>query len=288
MAASWETVVLGRTGLRLSPIGLAASYGAGAREVERAFERGINLFYWGSARRRGFGKGLRAVSANRREQIALVIQSYTRVASLMERSLDSALRKLGFDHADLLLLGWWNGPPPPRILDEAQRLVEAQKARHIMVSCHYRPTFQEYVRNHAYRAIMVRYNAAHPGAETEVFPHLGEDPPGVVCYTATRWGTLLDPRLTPAAEPTPSATDCYRFALTNPHVDICMTGPANGEELEQAMAALDRGPMTEEELAWMRRVGEALRDRTRSRLRNAGMAVMDRLMGSPPRSGSRD
>ncbi len=106
---------------------------------------------------------------------------------------------------------------------------------------------------------MVRYNAAHRGAEREVFPHLGDEPPGVVAYTATRWGALLDPRLTPDGEPTPTATDCYRFALSNPSVDVCLCGPRDGAELDGALAALDRGVMDDGELAWMRRVGDAVR-----------------------------
>ena len=44
--------------------------------------------------------------------------------------------------------------------------------RHIMVSCHHRPTFEKFIADPAFDAIMVRYNAAHPGAEREVFPHL--------------------------------------------------------------------------------------------------------------------
>jgi hypothetical protein len=32
------------------PIGIASSYGVGGRDVERAFERGVNFFYWGMKR----------------------------------------------------------------------------------------------------------------------------------------------------------------------------------------------------------------------------------------------
>jgi hypothetical protein len=37
-----------------------------------------------------------------------------------------------------------------------------------------------------------------------------------------------------------------------------MTGPANSAEMDQALEALKRGPMSEDELAWMRRVGRAV------------------------------
>jgi predicted aldo/keto reductase-like oxidoreductase len=80
----------------------------------------------------------------------------------------------------------------------------------------------------------------------------------LVTYTTTRWGHLCNPRRTPDGEATPSGTDCYRWALSNPHVNTVLSGPANIEQLRQAVAALERGPMDEDELAWMRRVGDAI------------------------------
>ena len=69
----------------------------------------------------------------------------------------------------------------------------------------------------------------------------------------------LDPRRTPKGEKTPRASDCYRFALSSPSVDVCLAGPAGREQLDEALAALDRGPMSEDEIAWMKRVGVAIR-----------------------------
>ncbi len=260
MACSWEPVTLGRTGLRVSPIGLGSSYGVSSADVERAFERGINYLYWGSNRKDGFGRAIAAISRRRREDLVLVIQSYTRAAMLLRPSLERALRRAKTDYTDLLLLGWWNDVPPRRIVDAALALREAGKARHILISSHHRPTFEKLIADPAYGCIMVRYNAAHPGAEQEVFPHVAAAAarPGVVAYTATRWGQLVGATVAKGERP-PRASDCYRFALTNPHVDVCLAGPRNGAELDEAMAALDRGPMSDDELAWMKRVGAAVR-----------------------------
>jgi aryl-alcohol dehydrogenase-like predicted oxidoreductase len=269
-------VKLGRTGLEVVPLGLAASYGIPGRDVERAFERGVNLFYWGTRRTQDFGRALRRIAGRDRGKVVTVIQSYARTPWLIERSLESALRALGLDHTDVLLLGWWNRPPPERIVEGAAELVRRGKARHLMISCHHRPTFPLLARDRRVELMMMRYNAAHPGAEREVFPHLPEEKPGVVAYTTTSWGQLLDPALVPAGERVPRSADCYRFVLSSTHVDACWAGPKNAEELDDAMRALDLGPMSEDELAWMRRVGEAVRARTR--LRTRGMSLADRAL----------
>jgi aryl-alcohol dehydrogenase-like predicted oxidoreductase len=164
----------------------------------------------------------------------------------------------------MLCLGWWDELPPERILDAARRLKDRSKARHLVISCHHRPSFELMARTPGLEGIMVRYNAAHPGAERDVFPLVANTNPGVIAFTATRWGSLLDPKLVPSGEPVPRASDCYRFVLTHPSVHTTLAGPKDGAELDEAMAALDRGPMDPEELAWMKRVGLAVRGDTKA------------------------
>lgn len=255
----WEKVGFGRTGLEVSRLALGSSYGVGGADLERAFERGLNFFFWGLRRRGHFAEGVRSIAQKRRDEMVIAIQTYSRWAFPIEHSVDRALRGLGVDYVDLLTLSWWSDLPPQRIVDAALALQASGKARHIMISCHHRPSFERMIRDRSYGAIMVRYSAAHPGAEAEVFPHLGTERPGVLVFTATRWSTLLDPKLTPPGERTPTATDCYRFVLSNPSVDVSLAGPKDGAQLDAAMAALDRGPMDADEIAWMKRVGVAVR-----------------------------
>lgn len=286
MSFGWEQTTLGRSGLRVSRIGIGSSFGLSTRDVEEAVDRGINYLYWGSIRQKPFGEAIRHVAKRRREDVVVVVQSYTRAAFYMKRSVDSALRDLGIDHCDLLLLGMWNETPPRRIVDAAIALRESGKTKHIMVSCHQRTTFPKYIADPTYAAIMTRYNAAHPGAETEVFPFLAprdqgpSQRPGVVAYTATRWGGLLNPKLLPNDEPAPRGSDCYRFALTHPDVDLVLCGPKDRAELEEALSALDRGPMSEDELAWMKRVGKVVRAASPRASGNAPVLWLDRMLGA--------
>jgi predicted aldo/keto reductase-like oxidoreductase len=63
-------------------------------------------------------------------------------------------------------------------------------------------------------------------------------------------------------ERTPTGTDCYRFALSHPTVDVALAGPNDAAQMAQALQALALGPMHEEDLAWMRRVGEYIYGRS--------------------------
>lgn len=266
--SNFEHSTLGRTGLQVCRLGTSASYGVPGDALERAFERGVNYIYWGSRRLASFGEGLKRLKPQR-ERIVLVIQSYTRIAGLMAGSLERALRALDFDHADVLLLGMWNKPVPPRILDAARQLKQRGLVRFLAVSTHQRTLVPSIAIASDFDVVHFRYNAAHPGAEKEIFPHLpAANRPGMVSFTATSWGQLLGKsglqaffmggHPLPKDERAPTATDCYRYVLSRPEVDVCLTGPANAAQMDEALEALTRGPMTEEELAWMARVGRAV------------------------------
>jgi aryl-alcohol dehydrogenase-like predicted oxidoreductase len=268
-AGRFGRAVLGRTGLEVGRLGIGSGYGVPGTALERAVERGMNYIFWGSPRRaESFGAGFKRLRAQR-ERFVLVIQSYTRVGSLLRLSLERALRTSNFEYTDVLLLGLWNRPVPPRILDAARRLKEQGRARFLGVSTHKRSLVPRLAAERDFDVVHFRYNAAHPGAEEDIFPHLpAVGRPGMVSFTATSWrqllgqgtlqGILPGTHRLPRSERVPTAADCYRYVLTRPEVDVCLTGPANAAQMEQALEALHLGPMTSDELDWMRRVGRAV------------------------------
>ena len=259
----FEQRPLGRTGLMVGPLGLSATYRVPAAAVERAVDAGMNYLYWGTVRRRAFAEAIRHL-APRRERFVLVLQSYSPFGWGITYAVERGLSRLRLDHADILLLGYWNRPVPGRIIEACARLKERGLIRFVGVSTHKRSVVPDLARGGAFDLFHVRYNAVHRGAEAEVFPHLPARPrPAVAAFTATSWTQLLQPKLVPAGERVPTAGDCYRFVLSHPDVDLCVTGPGSMEHVEQALAAMARGPMTEEELAWMRRVGDAIHRRRR-------------------------
>src|SRR5271169_4751499 len=167
----WKTTTLAKTGWKVGRLGLASSYGANEHCVQMAFERGVNYLYWGSMRTAKFGLGLRSLRS-RRNEFRLVIQSYSRVAAMVPWSLERALKSLGMDHADILLLGMWNKNVASAIFDQALRLRERSLIQAIAVSTHNRPLAPEIARNSDVDILHVRYNAVHPGAERDIFAKL--------------------------------------------------------------------------------------------------------------------
>lgn len=245
---------LGRTGLRVGRLGLGAGYGAPAAAYEMAFERGCNYFYW-TSRKSGMREAIRHIAGRgQRERLVIALQSYARSARLMEYSLGKALKALGLDYADIFLLGWHNREPSPRLIERARLMQQKGMLRFVGMSGHNRPLFSRMADLEVFDLFHVRYNAAHRGAETEVFPHLRGQ--GLVSYTATRWGHLLQPRRMPPGERPPPSRDCYRFALSHPAVDVCLCGPRNMEQMAAALQALEHGPMDDVELARMRAIGD--------------------------------
>jgi len=261
MAGFPERVTLGRSGLTVGPLGVAGGYGVEAAAILAAVDRGCTYLYHGSRRAPGMQAAIRGlVAAGRRDELVVVLQSYSRWPWLLERGVTRELRALGLDHADVLLLGWHNHVPSARVLERVARLQEKGMFRHLAVSGHRRPAFVDFAADPRYSILHIRYNAAHPGAERDVFPHLSpEGRPGTVAYTATRWGSLLSARRMPPGEPPLRGRDAYRFVLSNPDFDVCMTGPKNAAQLEEALAALDEGPLSAEEMARVRQIGEFVR-----------------------------
>lgn len=257
MAGFPDRVTLGRTGLQVSPLAVSGGYGVDQRSLLRAFDRGVNYWYHGSLLKPGMTGAIRElVAAGRRDELVVVLQSYMRWGMWMERTLHKELKVLGLESADVLLLGWYNGAPWRSVLERAERLREKGLFKHLAISGHHRPAFVDFAADPRYGILHVRYNAAHPGAEKDIFPHLGaSNRPGTVGYTATAWGKLLKGRKMPPGEAALRGRDCYRFVLSNPDFNVCMTGPKDAAQLDESLEALGDGPFSPEELARVRRIG---------------------------------
>jgi aryl-alcohol dehydrogenase-like predicted oxidoreductase len=256
-----EKVTLGRTGLKVGRLGISSSYGAPAEAFEEAFDRGCNYFNMGSfirGRSKEMMKAIRNINASgKRDELVLAMYDYTHSPLIGQGHFMKGLRKMGLEYVDELILGYYSGPPRKSVISWAMRLKEKGLVRHLGVSSHNRKVFADFSREGLIDVYHVRYNAVNSGAEKDVFPHLpAENKPGIVAYTATRWGQLLKEKKMPPGEKPLTASECYRFALSHPSVDLCMTGARNLEMLRENLETLNLGPLNEDEMERVRKIGD--------------------------------
>ncbi|AUX26872.1 aldo/keto reductase [Sorangium cellulosum] len=240
-------------------VGVSASFGLEEAGIEAAFERGVQYVFWNPTARK-LTAVLRRLGPSRREALVVATgPSFGFTAGSVRRRVERALRVLRSDYLDVLQLYWLGRMSAyrPAVLEAMLRLKEEGKVRVLGTSIHDRVRAGELARSGPLDLLMIRYNAAHPGAEQDIFPHLAPRQPAVVAYTATSWRRLLrKPRDWSGA--VPSAGDCYRFCLSNPHVDIVLMGARNEGELDENLRALERGPLSEPEMQEMRAFGRAV------------------------------
>lgn len=255
-----EARTLGRTGLLTGRLGISSSYGAPAAAFEEAFERGCNYFVLGSfmkGRSKEMIQAIRNISQKGdRDKLVVCLMEYTHSYILGKRHFYKGLKQLGLEYVDVLMLGYYPKTPRKQVMDLALDLKEQGEVRHLALSGHNRKLFPKLLES-PIDIFQVRYNAANSGAEKDVFPFVGgEKRPGIISFTATRWGQLLKESKMPPGEKPLTAKDCYRFVLSNPAVDICMTGARTREMMRENLETLDTGPLSPEEMERIRRIGD--------------------------------
>lgn len=245
-------------GKRVFRLGLAANYGIEEAGIRSALDRGVNYLYL--TPRGAMARPLKDAIARDREKI--VIASGPLVGYFggsIRRSAERQLKKLGVEYFDVFQLMWlgvgaaWTASTERELV----HLKESGKARVLGCSIHDRERAGKLAADSPLDLLMIRYNAAHPGAERDIFPHLAKRAPNIVAYTATSWRKLLK---SPSGWTGKVATagDCYRFCLSSPHVDVVLNGPANTAQLDANLAALEKGPLSPDEDRWMRELGHAV------------------------------
>jgi len=262
MTEDLRHAVLGRTGLKVCRLGFAGTYRPGKEAIHRALDAGVNYFFF-------FGidtqliKALREAMRGRREEFVLASGGthYWVGSQDLRKSLERRLRQLKTDFIDVYhFLGIYKERHfPERVKDELLGLKETGKVRFTGISCHHRKLVGRLAREGGIDVFMMRYNAAHRGAEQDIFPFLAAHNPGIVSYTATRWGYLLRPvKGGPAGGRVPTAGECYRFVLADPAVHVVLTAPRNLKQTEENLRVLDAGPLSPEDMDFMRRYGDAV------------------------------
>jgi aryl-alcohol dehydrogenase-like predicted oxidoreductase len=241
-------------------------------DVHHAIGRGVNFLNWaGLAEGPSAGDAFTAAVSSlgrARSSVVICAQFGARSAADAAEELRGALAVLGTDYIDVLTLYYveqqdeWEELTAPggalRYLQDAKR---DGLVRRIGVTSHQRKLAARMAESELLDLVMIRYNAAHRGAERDVFPVTQPHGLPVIAYTALRWGALLRP--TPDDPPgfaVPSAPDWYRFVLQNPAVAVTLTAPKSRAELDEDLQVLEAtGPLEEGEYATIAAHGDRVK-----------------------------
>lgn len=258
--ASWRP--LGNTGLTVSPLVLSGANPMAPGSFEEAHDAGINAFFW-EPRYTQLTGFLRA-SRSRRDGLVVVGGTYHSGPQALRKDVESALRRLRTDRLDVFLLFWVRSRERLHAEDFAalEALRAEGKLRAFGFSTHDRAIAVDALRQHPWPVVMTRHSAAHPGAESALFPEALARGTGLLTFTATCYGRLLKPAPgAPEDAPVPSAVDCYRYSLSQPGVSACLTAPRSRRELRENLEVLARPWMMPDVLPGMRAHGERVRAR---------------------------
>lgn len=252
----------------LCRLGLATRGGTGLApdDVLLALDKGINFLNWC-----GHPDGLSQAVVElgkRRAEVVVCVQFEARTAHDASSELATILRQLGTDYVDVLTFyyveheaEWREIVAPGGALEYCQAAQRAGQVRLLGLTSHQRPLAAKIAAGGHLDLLMLRYNAAHRGAEVDVFPVTERLHMPVVVYTCLRWGAL--PCGTPDDPPgfrVPPAPVCYAFALQNPAATVALMAPENRCELEENLGLLQTSlPLKEEEFATLAAHGQRVR-----------------------------
>ncbi len=256
-------------------MGIAGNYGLDSSDVEWAADHRANYWVWGSSFKK-VTEGIKQVISQNREKHVVAMLGWGYFGWQVRRNVEKALRKLNTDYLDVFKLGWLGRTSfySRGTIDTLLKLKQEGKIKAIGTSTHDRQRAGKLALDSELDLLMIRYNAKHPGAEEDIFPHLKKRNPAVVSYTALAWQQLTSPVKGIEMPPWPGNKDettippltpelCYRFVLSNPHIHIVLTGPKNRDQLKINFRAIDQGELSNEELSWIRQYGQLIRSKKR-------------------------
>jgi aryl-alcohol dehydrogenase-like predicted oxidoreductase len=243
--AELPTTILGRTGLRVTRLGIGGAYWATPDGYRAALDCGVT--YLDTARSYRDGDDERVIGeaiAGRRHQIVLATKSGRRDALGAREELETSLRLLGTDYVDIWQLHHLNTAPereqalgPGGALEAAVKAREQGLVRFIGVTGHDWVEVNQAVSTGDFDTVLCWYSAAMPEPVEMLFPQTMHHNVGVVIMRTT----ISDKLLEPADAPPPEVL--YRYVLAHPAVSVALMGLRNLDRFRRVAQALTE-PLT--------------------------------------------
>ena len=250
------------SGHSVKPLGLAAYEMQSEGIVEAAVTNGINFFFFYSLSFDGFVDELSTVLPEHRNNLVIAAGSEERTEDEMTSTLNAVLDHLHVDTLDVFFTEYVAPADDRTEIFGDHGSIALMKAwqqqgriRYAGATCHSRELGAELIADGRIDILMHRYNMAHRKAEQFVLPQAERAGVPVVAFTATRWGSLLSghPQW---HDRKPTASDCYRFCLAQPAIQLALTAPTTHKHFHENLTVLDRREMSQAEIEHWRQYGD--------------------------------
>jgi len=259
-----EYRALGSTGLRVSRLGFGCIKFAHCKEEEvaaalrRALELGVNFF--DTARAYGTSEEMigRAI-ASRRSDYVLATKSHGRTADALSADLETSLRNLQTDRVDILFLHtvsdaetYEQAMGPGGGYEAAVRAKEQGKVGHIGVSIHRDlATMRRTIESGAFEVLMAAVSAIDPEGSAALLPLAAQHDIGTVVMKPLSGGQLVSPPGPSGLplSPDPVVSGALRWVISNPDVDTIIPGMVSARQVEENVASVERGALSDPERA---------------------------------------
>lgn len=289
---------LGRTDLTVSCLGIGGGGHISSEDTLYAFDRGINYFFYSSDLHHylysSMSAALRQLCGRKssvRDRVVLATVTYIKSPEVALSALFDQFNELGIDYIDVFFWGWIGTPDAAafqnclQISDDlrgansvyqrtiekmfgvSERLKQMGAVRYIGASFHDLNLAQQWLNSPMLDVVMVRHNVAHRSAQSQIFQQLDSDDPtrsGIVTFKSvgSHTGALWEPPTDlPSTCWQPSVPDLYRYSLSQPNVDVCLTGVRSTAEIDAAIVGLQQGKLTQSELDYLNLYGDLHRGR---------------------------
>ncbi len=246
--ASVPMRTLGSTGMQIPALVVSGAGVLRTRDYVAAMRAGCTHFFW-EPRYHTLGRML-----SRERDARVVCGTYEASERAIVADVERYLRRLRRDTLDVFLLYWTRSSAR---VDESRfailsRLHAQGKIRAFGFSTHDREIACDAIEAHPWHVVMTRHSLVHPGAEKRFFPLAAQKNVGVLGFSAVSYGRALSPTI--------SASDAYRYSLSQPGVSAVLTAPRTARELEENLAVLTATPLEESRQAELRAHGRIVHE----------------------------
>lgn len=262
MAGELPQALLGRTGLRVTRLGIGGAYCETPEGYRAALDCGVNYVDTARAYRDGqdeevIGRALQG----RRHQLVLATKTGQRDAAGARQDLETSLRLLQTDYLDIWQIHHLNTQEerekalgPGGAMEAVEKARKEGLVRFVGVTGHDWVQIQAAVATGLFDTVLCWYNCAMKEPEQTVLPEAQKQNTGVVIMNASRNTKLF------GGEGAPPRELFYRYVLSHPAVTLTVMGLRDVEVFRQISEALTESlAISPREKAKLETYGAALR-----------------------------